>query len=330
MSGQYNGMQAHLKKVNSLAIYIPCAAHSLNLVGVNSVDCCVEAVSFFGFIQKLYTFFSASTHRWAVLTKHLEQTDGALTLKSLSDTRWSARADATKAVLIGYADIKSALEDISEDVQQNGGTRNEAERLCQSMEQLETAFLCVMWNDILSRFNETSKSLQAVKVDIKVAVDLLLSLDFFVSNMRDRHVEFEERAKQLSGNVNYKTTLQRQRKRNTIFDSDVSNSQSESIVLIGADKFRACTFLVIIDRLIAALKQRIVAYQTVYDRFRALLVADAINSQPELAKRLAEYNPKDLSTDLLYGELVQWSSFAKLRKCHSPLAQISLLHENEL
>ena len=31
MSGQYNGMQAHFKKVNPLAI--PCAAHSLNFWG---------------------------------------------------------------------------------------------------------------------------------------------------------------------------------------------------------------------------------------------------------------------------------------------------------
>jgi hypothetical protein len=128
MAVQWNASSP--QKVNPRSIYFPCVAHSLNLVGVNSVDCCVEAVSFFGFIQKLYTFFYASTHRWAVLTKHLEQTDGALTLKSLSDTRWSARANATKAVLIGYADIKSALEDISEDVQQNGGTKNEAESLC--------------------------------------------------------------------------------------------------------------------------------------------------------------------------------------------------------
>jgi len=162
------------------------------LVGVNSVDCCVDAVSFFGFIQKLYTFFSASTHRWSVLAKHQVQADGALTLKSLSDTRWSARADATKAVRFGYAEIKSVLDDTSSDVRQNGGTRNEVGGLCQSMEQLETAFLYVIWNNILSRFNETSKSLHAVKVDLKVAVDLLMSLDSFFNNLRNRYVEYEE------------------------------------------------------------------------------------------------------------------------------------------
>jgi hypothetical protein len=46
MSGRYNGMQARLKAINPSAVFIPCTAHSLNLVGVNAVQCCVDAVSF--------------------------------------------------------------------------------------------------------------------------------------------------------------------------------------------------------------------------------------------------------------------------------------------
>ena len=56
MSGRYGGMQARMKAINPLAVYIPCMAHSVNLVGVNSVDCCVHAVSFLtssGVIQLL-------------------------------------------------------------------------------------------------------------------------------------------------------------------------------------------------------------------------------------------------------------------------------------
>ena len=93
-------MQAQLKDVNPLAVYIPCSAHSLNLVGVSAVDCCVEAINFFGFVQQLYNFFSASTHRWAILTEQLDS--NGLTVKSLSETRWSARADAVKALCTGY------------------------------------------------------------------------------------------------------------------------------------------------------------------------------------------------------------------------------------
>lgn len=57
MSGRYSGMQARLRAINPLAFYIPCTTHSLNLVGLSAVDCCTDAVSFFGFVQELYTFF---------------------------------------------------------------------------------------------------------------------------------------------------------------------------------------------------------------------------------------------------------------------------------
>ena len=52
MSGKYSGMQARLKEVNPLALYIPCAGHSLNLVGTAAASCCVEVISLFGFIRR--------------------------------------------------------------------------------------------------------------------------------------------------------------------------------------------------------------------------------------------------------------------------------------
>ncbi|GBP12167.1 hypothetical protein EVAR_6352_1 [Eumeta japonica] len=75
MPGCYNGLQAHIKKINHLTHYVPCAAHSLNLVGVRAAESWVGAISFFEFVQALYNFFSASTHRWAIMLKHLEKGD---------------------------------------------------------------------------------------------------------------------------------------------------------------------------------------------------------------------------------------------------------------
>jgi len=46
MSGRYAGMQALIKEVNCHADYVPCAAHSLNLVGSAAVTCCLEDVIF--------------------------------------------------------------------------------------------------------------------------------------------------------------------------------------------------------------------------------------------------------------------------------------------
>ena len=42
---------------NNKASYIPCMAHSLNLSGVSAAESCVNAASFFGFVEKLLRFF---------------------------------------------------------------------------------------------------------------------------------------------------------------------------------------------------------------------------------------------------------------------------------
>jgi len=68
MNGKYKGLQAHVKNKRDLAVYIPFTAHSLYLVGVHSVECCIEAVSFFGFLQCIFNFFSGSTHLFDFLT----------------------------------------------------------------------------------------------------------------------------------------------------------------------------------------------------------------------------------------------------------------------
>ena len=58
MSGRYNGMQVHIKNHNPLAMWIPCAAHSLNVVDQYAVESSTTVSSYFAFIQRLYTFFS--------------------------------------------------------------------------------------------------------------------------------------------------------------------------------------------------------------------------------------------------------------------------------
>lgn len=97
MAGVYNGLQAKIKQLNSLADYDPCSAHSLNLVGECAAVCSKEGSNFFLFLQKLYTFFSASTYRWKLLQNMFSSSDN-VSVERLSDTRWSARAEACSSL----------------------------------------------------------------------------------------------------------------------------------------------------------------------------------------------------------------------------------------
>ena len=92
-------MQVIIKERNHQAEYISCVAHSLNLVGNCTAECCQFTVRFFLFVQGLYVFFSASTYRWNLLTDALNT---SMSNKPLSDTRWEARYDALRGLKKGY------------------------------------------------------------------------------------------------------------------------------------------------------------------------------------------------------------------------------------
>lgn len=91
---------------------------------------------------------------------HVKEQPECLVPKHPSDTRWFARGDATEAVFKGYHQFQSALWEISGDATQNGSTRNEADGLTKHLDTIEVALMCELWNDILQRFNCSSKLLQ--------------------------------------------------------------------------------------------------------------------------------------------------------------------------
>ena len=61
IAGIRSEVQCRMKQVNSKAIFIPCANHLLNLAGVHAVGTPEHSATFFGVVERVYSFFSAST-----------------------------------------------------------------------------------------------------------------------------------------------------------------------------------------------------------------------------------------------------------------------------
>ena len=306
MSGKYNGMQAIIRQQCNLAEYVPCAAHSLNLVGQSAVGCCQLVVGFFNFVQRLYSFFVPSTHRWKILTDQLSSKSRP-TVKRMSDTRWSARADATKALVEGYDEINAALEEIADDVEENPDTREEARGLASYMNRLETGILAAVWHHILHRFHENSQVLQSADQDLNSAVAIYESLIEFISKMRERFEEFEAKGKKLCECNHFVEDNKRVRQRNRRYDEPGS---APELPQTPADKFRTGTFLVIIDSLDAGLRKRLGAYTGIAERFGFLrkLKDLPVDQVIQSAKKLQKSYPTDLEASLS-DELVQFSGF---------------------
>ena len=143
-----------------------------------------------------------------------------IVVKSLSDTRWSVRAYAIKAVFLHYLEIKSVLENICSDSRQIVATKIEG--LIKQMEAFETALLTVIWYNILTRLNATSLSLQKVETDLLSVVKLSESLISFVSEMRQvQYDEIEDQAMAFAEHV-YTETTKRTKNRKHFFDELVS------------------------------------------------------------------------------------------------------------
>ena len=158
MSGIYSGVQAQMQQVNELATWVPCAAHSLNLMGVHVAECCTKAVNFFGILKSLYSFFSASPQRWNLMLEHMP--NKVCVVKSLSNTRWSARADASKALMLNYSNYRLSLMDFAKSDKKMPVAVHEANSLIKKLNKLETAIICVVWNNIPQDTDRVNKTLQ--------------------------------------------------------------------------------------------------------------------------------------------------------------------------
>lgn len=124
MAGTLSGVQARISLLNPKAIFIPCTSHPLNLCGVHSFATNSTCVSFFGTVEAIYNFFSASTRRWEILMKST-----TLTVKRLCETRWSAHYNAIHALFKNYLAVINTLEDMIDSGTENIDTRSGAHSL---------------------------------------------------------------------------------------------------------------------------------------------------------------------------------------------------------
>ncbi|XP_065664514.1 zinc finger MYM-type protein 1-like [Hydra vulgaris] len=139
MSGIYSGVQARFREINHLAEWVPCAAHSLNLVSSAAVEGCSASVNYFGVIQSVYNFFSASTKRWSILIELLKE--NLFVLQSLLETRWSSRSDAIRAFYANYLEIRQALCEVTNSRHQPPAAVHEAKSLVKHLDYFETALI---------------------------------------------------------------------------------------------------------------------------------------------------------------------------------------------
>jgi len=337
MSGKYSGMQSVVREKCEYAHYVPCTAHSLNLVGKCAAESCSAAVSFFDFLKQLHVFFSGSTARWRVLKESCDEV-----VKQLSGTRWSERADAVGALVKskGYEQVQEALDILADDTSQTPETRGDASGLAARMDELDTGIMAELWYEILRHVNKVSLALQDPVVALNTAVDLLKSLVVVLQEMREQFDEYEKRGIERVGHGNYKAATRRIRKRNRAYDERTS----PETVLDPRERFRVEVFLVIVDSLVASLNKRLSAYQVVSNMFgflgrlQDIPPAEVVTAAEVLVMKYPEDLESDLSAELThFVKFLDTIGTDKLQdyqgagvKSSRELLMFLLLHEQQL
>ena len=131
--------------------------------------------------------------------------------KRINNIRWSYRADASKAFVQGYPEIKNVLAEFADNPNEVPKVRSESNGLYERMCLLETGINSVFWNEILESVNATSRKLQDPTLDLNAAVAMVVSLKRFVEAKRETFTEYERHGATLSGTSDYVQTRQRPR-----------------------------------------------------------------------------------------------------------------------
>lgn len=155
MSGKYAGVQAHVLKVNPLAVFSPCACHSLNLCGAHAAECCSEVETYFGNVQKLYNLFSSSPMRWQILQEKI-----SCSLHSMSKTRWSDRIDSVRPFAAHIPGLQSALTELLE-LNLTSETKAEVKGIYSYINSFPCVIMSSIWIKVLAAIDLRNKVLQA-------------------------------------------------------------------------------------------------------------------------------------------------------------------------
>ena len=154
-------MQKCISEINPKALFVPCTNHSLNLACVHAASVAVGSVTFFGTLDWLFSFFSASTHRWDILIQVT-----SLSTKRAVETRWSSRADTVNVVMKKLLEVVIALEQLMEE-RENAITRSDASLILDSVLSFPFLLFLGLWKTVLPEINDVQKYLQTKGLDLQ-------------------------------------------------------------------------------------------------------------------------------------------------------------------
>lgn len=173
MQGEYSGLRTIIQKENPNAIYVWCFAHLLNLVIVDTCDCCQITRHFFGEVQTLISFFRARK-RTAIFIECQQQLylgERSLRLKSFSDTRWTSHG---RTLTVNFERFGAIIESLKRLVNSlDKVTASNAKSLLTVVTKFEFIISLIFLRKIFIITTPLSNYLQSKSIDFIQALNLV-------------------------------------------------------------------------------------------------------------------------------------------------------------
>jgi hypothetical protein len=277
-------------------------------------------VTFFGTVENLYVFFSASTVRWEKMRERLE-----ITLKRECQTRWSARHDAVKAMQEQFDGLLQLLEDLYEDGSQTNDTQNDAYSLLQNVMNFNFITLLNFWHTVLSKIDRVQKRLQDPSMNFHDAALDLEGLQQQLSSIReDVCITAVTAAKDLCEKLGIRVEGRIRRRKQMPGENarDAGLSAVEEITRIMKS---------VIDRLIQEITTRFGRLKTLDEKFgflfdiNKLFASDTSDDIRQHCATLADFYETDIDGTELFAEISDCNMLLKSRPDAAPRSPLALL-----
>lgn len=294
MVGINKGVKTRILNINPRAFFTPCGCHSWNLLLIDAANSSITAKTFFGFINKIYVLFSASSKRWELVKSKLK-----LTLKALSETRWESRIAAVKAIFLQFDDVIDCVNDLK-DKDKDSDTLSDCKAILNEIFTFEFVVAVHVWYEILLRVNNISKLWQSVEVNLKGAIDTLCSFCNWIQEYRNTGFEKAvAQARLFVEKSSYEIPTQFKEKRIVRKKRMFGYEHIDEPIQSAEIQFKVDFFITMIDAIIADTECRFESLNEYFKRFGFIYDMNYLKS---LSKEDLQKHCNDLDTILREGE----------------------------
>lgn len=281
MSGQYNGLQAHIQNSSPNSIFTWCYAHVLNLVVQDSIQSSIKIKSYFGLLNRVACFISESHKRMELWEKLYKKENRVKRLVKIGDTRWWSKSKSVFNLFGSfenqsnemYSVLLMVLYQIANSTDFDAKTCSEARSLLENCCKFETILISFFMMRLFSYLTPASKYLQTEGIDLFQACHIVNSAKENINSLFNEFEVIKKKAddfvthinnlEEIDEVVNVETEFPslRSRKRKKM----VGEMSDDHIVQNPLKKFEIEVYKVVINNAVQSIDKRFESNKKIYE-----------------------------------------------------------------